>query len=180
MRLFLAIPLTEEARHAIVHHLKAHLAHPLPGRPVRPESWHLTLRFLGEVDEVSRDRLVREVDAAGRGPAFALRWGGLGAFPRPRRANVLWLGVERGAAEAERLAAVVEEAAECAGFPPEDRPFHSHLTLSRIRPDQDVGAVLEAVPSLGRDMPVDRVVLYRSHLGRGGARYEEIESFPLS
>jgi len=180
MRLFLAVPLTDEARHAVVHHLKAHLAHPLPGRPVRPELWHLTLRFLGEVDEVGADRVMREVDAAERGRGFSLRWGALGAFPRPRRANVLWLGVERGEAEAARLAAVVEDAVEAAGFPPEDRPFRSHLTLSRIRPDQDVTAVLEAVPALGLDMAVERVVLYRSHLGRGGPRYEEMEAFPLA
>ncbi|MFH1330172.1 MAG: RNA 2',3'-cyclic phosphodiesterase [Actinomycetota bacterium] len=179
MRLFLAIPLTEEARHAIVHHLKGSLSHPLPGRPVRPELWHLTLRFLGEVDEVGCDRIVSEVDAADRGPAFTLRWGALGAFPRPRRANVLWLGMDQGEAEAEGLAGVVEEAVEAAGFPPEDRPFRCHLTLSRIRPDQDVTVVLDAVPSLGLAMPVDRVVLYRSHLGPGGPRYEEIEAFPL-
>ena len=179
MRLFLAIPLTEEARHAVVHHLRSHLSHPLPGRPVRPELWHLTLRFLGEVDEVACDRIVREVDAAERGPAFTLRWGGLGAFPRPRRANVLWLGAEQGEAEAERLAAVVEEAVEAAGFPPEDRPFRSHLTLSRIRPDQDATAVLDAVAPIGLAMVVDRAVLYRSYLGPGGPRYEELESFPL-
>jgi RNA 2',3'-cyclic 3'-phosphodiesterase len=180
MRLFLAIPLTDEARHAIVHHLKSHLAHPLPGRPVRPELWHLTLRFLGEVDEVGSDRVVREVDAADLGPAFEVRWSTLGAFPRPRRANVLWLGVDRGEAEASRLAAMVEEALEGAGFDPEDRPFRSHLTLSRIRPDQDVTATLDAVPALGMTMPVARVVLYRSHLGPGGPRYEELEEFPLT
>lgn len=180
MRLFLAISLTDEARHAIVHHLMSHLARPLPGRPVRPELWHLTLRFLGEVEEVDGDRIMREVDAADRGPAFDVRWGSLGAFPRPRRANVLWLGVDQGDAEAQRLAAVVEEAVEAAGFPPEDRPYRSHLTLSRIRPDQDVTAVLEAVPPLGLAMAVDRVVLYRSHLGPGGPRYEEVESFSLS
>jgi RNA 2',3'-cyclic 3'-phosphodiesterase len=179
MRLFLAIPLTDEARHAIVHHLTSHLSHPLPGRSVRPELWHLTLRFLGEVDEVDGDRIVREVDAADRGPAFTLRWGSLGAFPRPRRANVLWLGVDQGESAAERLAAVVEEALEAAGFPPEDRPYRSHLTLSRLRPDQDVTVVLDAVPPLGLAMVVDRVVLYRSHLGPGGPRYEEVEAFPL-
>ncbi len=179
MRLFLAVPLTEDSRHAIVGHLQASLPHPLPGRPVRPENWHLTLRFLGEVNEAAADRVVREVDAAERGPAFRIRWGSLGAFPRPRRANVLWLGLERGAEEAERLAAVVEEATEAAGFPPEDRPFRSHLTLSRLRPDQDVTPVLEAVPPLGLAMPVDRVVLFGSHLGPGGPRYEQVESFPL-
>ncbi len=179
MRLFLAVPLTEEARQAIARHVRGALAHPLPGRPVRPENWHLTLRFLGDADDVAADRIIREVDAADRGPAFTVRWGSLGAFPRPRRATVLWLGLERGAEEAERLADVVEEAVEAAGFSPEDRPFRSHMTLSRLRPDQDVTAVLDAVPVLGLAMAVDRVVLYRSHLGPGGPRYEEMESFPL-
>ena len=76
-------------------------------------------------------------------------------------------------------AAAVEEAVEAAGFAPEDRPFRSHMTLSRLRPDQDVTAVLEAVPPVGLAMAVDRVVLYRSHLGRGGPRYERVESFLL-
>jgi 2'-5' RNA ligase len=179
MRLFLAVPLTEDARHGIVHYLEESLAHPLPGRPVRPENWHLTLRFLGEVDETGRDRLLREVDAADRGPAFAVRWGGLGAFPRVRRATVLWLGMEQGEVEAARLAAVIEEAVQAAGFPAEERPFRGHLTLSRIRPDQDVTAVVEAVPDLGLAMRVDRVALYESHLGRGGPRYDQVEVFSL-
>jgi len=179
MRLFLAVPLTEDARQAITRHLRGALAHPLPGRQVRPENWHLTLRFLGEVDEVGADRVVREVDAAERGPAFTVQWGSLGAFPRPRRATVLWLGLERGVEEAERLAAVVEESLEAAGFAPEDRPFRSHMTLSRLRPDQDVTVVLEAVPPVGLAMAVNRVVLYQSHLGPGGPRYEQVESFPL-
>ena len=179
MRLFLAIPLTEEVRQGIARHLRGSLAHPLPGRPVRPENWHLTVRFLGDVEEAAADRVVREVDVVDRGSAFRVRWGSLGAFPRPRRANVLWLGVDQGEHEAERLAAVVEEAVEGAGFAPEDRPFRSHLTLSRLRPDQDVSPILEAVPPIGLAMPVSRVVLYRSHLGPGGPRYEEVESFPL-
>lgn len=179
MRLFLAVPLTEEARRGISEHLGRALAHPLPGRPVRPENWHLTVRFLGEADEAEADRVIREVDGADRGPAFRVRWGGLGAFPRPRRATVLWLGLDQGVGEAERLAAVVEGAVEAAGFPPEERPFRSHLTLSRLRPDQDVTAVLAAVPPVGWGMPVDRVVLFRSHLGSGGPRYEELAVFPL-
>ena len=179
MRLFLAIPLTEEVRQGIARHLRGSLAHPLPGRPVRPENWHLTVRFLGDVEEAAADRVVREVDVVDRGSAFRVRWGSLGAFPRPRRATVLWVGLARGVQEAERLAAVVEEAVEAAGFPPEDRPFRSHLTLSRLRPDQDVTPVLEAVPSVGLEMPVDRVALFQSHLGPGGPRYEELEVFPL-
>jgi 2'-5' RNA ligase len=179
-RLFVAVPLTEQARSDIAHLVGRAAPRGLPGRPAHPDKWHLTLRFLGDVGAVSRDRVLAELDATDPGPPFRVRWGGLGAFPNPRRATVLWVGLEEGAAQLAALAAVVEEAVEAAGFPPEDRPFRPHLTLSRIRPHQDVTALLDGCPSLGVAMPVDRVVLYRSHLGRGGARYEAIEEFPLA
>ena len=92
---------------------------------------------------------------------------------------MLWIGADRGAADLGRLATDVEEAVVAAGFLQEERPFRSHLTLSRIRPHQDVSQLLETAGSFDLAMTVDRVVVYRSHLGRGGARYEEIEEFPL-
>jgi 2'-5' RNA ligase len=146
---------------------------------VRPENWHVTLRFLGDVDAVQRDRVVAALDEEDLGERFLVTWGELGAFPRARRATVLWLGLERGSAELEALAVVAEAASARAGFPPEDRPFRAHLTLSRIRPHQDVSALLDGVAPLDVAMEVDRIVLYRSHLGRGGARYEAVEEFPL-
>lgn len=177
--MFLAVPLTAEARGAMSALLAGAAPAGLPGRVVRPDNWHVTLRFLGDADEVARDRLLAALDGADRGERFSVRWGPLGAFPNPRRATVLWVGADRGAGAFERLAGVAEESARSAGFPPEDRPFRAHLTLSRIRPHQDVSPLLDRVGPLGVVMPVDRVVLYRSHLGRGGARYEEIEEFPL-
>jgi 2'-5' RNA ligase len=176
VRLFVAVPLTEEARHHMSHLLDGAS---LPGRPHHPEKWHITLRFLGEVDEVARDRVAACLDEADLGEPFRVRWGGLDAFPRASKANVLWVGVEHGFDHLEALHARVERALDGAGFPPEDRPFRPHLTLSRIRPQQDVTELVERTESLGVTMPVDRVTLYRSHLGRGAARYEELESFPL-
>jgi 2'-5' RNA ligase len=179
VRLFVAAPLTDEARMRIAHALEEASPLPLPGRPVRPENWHITMRFLGEVGEVERDLVIGALDRADLGDAFRLRWSGLGAFPRPQRATVLWLGLDRGEGELADLAGRVEEALEGAGFAPEDRPFRSHLTLSRIRPHQDLTPLLEAFDPVCFEMGVDRVVLYRSHLGPGGARYEEVEVFPL-
>jgi 2'-5' RNA ligase len=176
LRLFVAVPLTDEARHHMSHLLDGGA---IPGRLNHPDKWHITLRFLGEVDEVGKDRVSACLDGADLGVSFRVRWGGLGAFPRPSKANVLWVGVEQGFEHLEGLHETVEDALESAGFPPEDRPFRPHLTLSRIRPQQDVTALVERTESLGIAMPVDRIVLYRSHLGGGAARYEELESFPL-
>ncbi len=179
-RLFLAVPLTDDARHRIAHLLDERLPRGIPGRSVRPGNWHVTLRFFGDVDHLRHDRIAAALDQADLGSAFVVRWDRLGAFPRPQRATVLWLGVDRGDTELCVLAAAVEGALEAAGEPPEDRPFRAHLTLSRIRPFQDVRAVIEAAGAVAVAMPVGRVVLYRSHLGAGGARYEEIEEFPFA
>lgn len=179
VRLFVAVALTDRARARIADALGTSVPRGLPGRPVRPENWHITVRFLGEVGEVERDLVVHALGRAELGGPFRVRWSGLGAFPRPRRATVVWLGVDRGEAELADLALRVEEALEGAGFDPEDRPFRGHLTLSRIRPHQDVTPVVEGFQPLRFEMDVDRLVMYRSHLGRGGARYEVVEEFPL-
>ena len=178
-RLFLAVPLGDDARHALAARIRDAVPAGLPGRAVPPRNWHLTLRFLGDVGPVAADRLAGVLDESDLGGAFEVTWGGLGAFPRPKRATVLWVGASAGDEEMAALAAAVEEAVQRAGFAAEDRPFRLHLTLSRMRPDCDVRALLADAPPAGVTMPVDRVVLYRSHLGRGGARYEEIEEFPL-
>lgn len=151
----------------------------MPGRVVRPGNWHVTLRFLGDVDAVARDRVIAAIDDTDLGSPFVVRWDRLGAFPRSRRATVLWVGADRGTAELERLAEVVEGAVTTAGFAREERPFRAHLTLSRIRPHQDLTTLLDAMPPMGVATPVDRIVLYQSRLGRGGAQYRELESFPL-
>lgn len=179
-RLFLAVELPDDARGRLVAHLRDALgARALPGRAVAPASWHLTLRFLGDTPPAQRADVVRAMAEAAPGAAFTLGFGGLGAFPRPARATVLWLGVEEGAEPLGALAAVAEEAARRAGFAAEVRPFSAHLTLSRIRPARDVRPLLERVPPFRERIRVDAVVLFRSHLGPGGARYEAVERFPL-
>ena len=92
---------------------------------------------------------------------------------------MLWQAIDGGADRLGELALLSEEAAQQAGFAPEDRPFHAHLTISRIRPHQDVRPLIEAVAPFAGSLQVDRLVVYLSHLGPGGARYEELESFPL-
>ena len=176
----MAVPLTNEVRAALAAHiLEATPGRPLPGKPVPPPNWHLTLRFLGSTDHVALERLMASLVEADLGGPFSVTFGGLGAFPRAARATVLWLAIERGANRLERLAALSEESAQQAGFVPEDRPFHPHLTLSRIRPHQDVTSVIEQVMPVRMSLAVDRLVVYRSHLGGGRARYEELDSIEL-
>ena len=189
-RTFLAVALDDLSRHALAAHLDPHLgvfalddgAPPermTPGRPVPIANWHLTLRFLGATTELQRDLVLGRLAQHHLPRPFRVRFGALGAFPRPDRASVLWLGVEGGAEDLADLAAVSEDAAQGAGFPPEDRPFHPHLTLSRIRPPEDIAPLLDAVPPSRTGMLVEAVTLFRTRLGGGPVRYEVIDEVPL-
>ncbi|MGH8949957.1 MAG: RNA 2',3'-cyclic phosphodiesterase [Acidimicrobiia bacterium] len=176
-RIFVAVPLPDEVRMALTDGLDGVQ---LPGRVIPAENWHITLRFLGRTDEVAYDRLLGAMDGSDLGSTFDLGLGELGAFPRARNATVLWLAVTNGGERLDDLAAEVEEASQTAGFPPEDRPFRPHLTLSRIRPAEDVNALIDGFSGVGTVWRCRSVVVYRSHSGRGGARYEALETFPLT
>ncbi len=176
-RVFVAVPVPDEVRAALADRLgRAQI----PGRVVPPENWHLTLRFLGWVDEVGYDRLLAALDGSDLGPSFKISLGEMGAFPRPRKATVVWLDLTEGMERLRELADAAEEAAQTAGFAPEERPFRVHLTLSRVRPSEDVSDLIADFPPVDLEWRCRSVMVYESHLGRGGARYEALETFPLS
>lgn len=174
-RLFLAVPLTDEVRSRLVADLPS-----LPGRAVPPVNWHFTLRFLGNTSTPQRDVLTSALGRASLGPQFSIRFSGLGAFPRPKRARIIWLGVDDGARELSALAKTVESIVRRAGFPPEERPFKAHLTISRLEPSQPVTDILTGQRPLAVEMPVREVYLMRSQLGGGPARYDVMHRFPLA
>jgi 2'-5' RNA ligase len=179
-RMFLAVALDDESRHAVAAHLSTELGgRLLPGRVIPADNWHITLRFLGETSPERADLIVRHLDAHLMVDAFRVRIGGLGGFPRERKASVLWMGVDGDTAPLAELAAECERAAVRAGFDAEGRPFHPHLTLSRIRPPADVRRLIDEVEPAGVKLDVAAVTLYRSVLGRGPARYEVVDTVEL-
>jgi RNA 2',3'-cyclic 3'-phosphodiesterase len=178
-RLFLGVALGEEARREVDARLRRALPGGVPGRAVPAASWHLTLRFLGATRARQLDAVRDHLRRARPGGGFVVRFGGLGAFPRARNARVLWIGVVEDAERLRGLARIAEDAARAAGFAPESRPHTPHLTISRLQPPRDLTAVLDHVPPLGVAFLVREIVLFRSHLGGGPARYEPVERFPL-
>ncbi len=141
---------------------------------------HVTLKFLGWIDQASvgeAAEICREV-CAGFAPS-QLRLTELGAFPSMKRARVLWCGIEDEPGAAAGLARGLD-LGMTGLVAPEERAFTPHLTLARFRAPQPLGDEFQQ-PDLS-DLPsfeLDHVVLYRSHLSPKGARYEEIERFPL-
>ncbi len=178
-RSFLGVAVEGDTAVLLAAHLGAHAGAARPGKAVPPQNWHITLRFLGPSTDVQLERLLHglsESDLPGR---FAIRFNGLGAFPRPGRASVLWLGVDGDLEALRSLAGLCEDAAVAAGFTPEDRPFHPHLTLARIRPPVDVASLIDEFPPLGARMSVREITLFESHNDRVGVTYEPVETVPL-
>lgn len=173
-RVFLAAPLPPDVRFALAERIEEMQ---IPGKVGPPENWHVTLRFLDVVDRVTYERFLSQLDRIGEQFSFPIALRGFGAFPRASKATVFWAGIGRGTSDISLLNEVAEEAAISAGLSPEERPFHPHLTLARIRPPADVRDLVDEELDLG--WRCDRLVIYRSHLGRGPARYEALDSVNL-
>ncbi len=145
---------------------------------VKRDNLHYTLRFLGDLGEDGARRAAQAVqEAAAAQPAFDARLGSLGAFPSPRKARVLWIGLAQGESALTSLAGAVEDALRRKGFDRPERAFAAHLTIGRVRePGRDWSAVLAAEnsDSAARDgarFRVDRILVVHSQLSPQGSIY---------
>lgn len=146
---------------------------------VSPDNYHLTLKFIGDVDDERAGEIGAALAVAVNGiQAFDIALRGLGAFPTPARPRVIWAGVTGGGPPLADLARAVETAMASLGFPPEPRIFSAHVTLGRVREprrNSDLAEALDRAASADLGVSsVDRVVLMRSQLSRRGARYSEL------
>lgn len=187
MRLFFAVLLDDRTRQRIAL-VQESMKRALAGQRiswVKEENLHLTLRFLGEQDEKGLRQAIEvgQTVAAQHGSfRFVVR--GAGVFPDARRARVLWVGVEEPVEPLYGLAQHLEKDLRQRGFPPEDKPFRSHITLARIKeppPAQVIQRLMEALPDepLG-SVEVRSFVLMQSVLHPNGSLYTPVQEFPLS
>ncbi|MGD9252699.1 MAG: RNA 2',3'-cyclic phosphodiesterase [Holophagae bacterium] len=182
VRAFVALEIPEVVRAALGAALESIRGELPRARWTRPDGWHLTLKFLGEVERPTLGDLVGElaVETAGC-RSVAVQLGSSGFFPRPARPRVAWVGGE--APDAPMAAAAAERAAHSVGFGRGRRPWSLHLTVARLRwpwPESAVSAFLD----WGRRLELEafecrEVVLFRSDLRPDGAVYTALERFPL-
>lgn len=177
MRLFVALPLPD----GIVARM-ALMCAGIPGaRWVEPANMHLTLRFIGEVDDATAEEIdfaLSRIEA----PAFDLELRGLGTFGQGAKAHALWVGVSPGAALAH-LQQKVDSAVIRAGQPPEGRKFTPHVTLARLtRPEAGRLQTFIEGNNLFHAGPftVDRFTLFESQVGKGGPVYTALEDYTLA
>jgi len=176
-RCFVAVTLGEELRSQLrraVEELRA--AVPEAAEQLRwsePDGWHLTLAFLGSVAPPEVAGIGRAIErvAAAYAP-FEVVTGGLGGFPSRHRVRVLWYGLADHSPELGELAGAMRLALGV----DDGSPFRAHLTLARARAERGIAlpeTIWDMTLPAGR-IDVDRLVLYRSHLSRGPARYESL------
>jgi 2'-5' RNA ligase len=195
MRLFVALDIEDEVRNRILRFVEGVRGFAPDVRWARPESLHVTLKFIGNKADDSVEE-IKNVLAAVRTESFEITFRGYGFFPNPKSARVFWVGIESGP-PLFQLAKSVDVALSALGIEPEEHAYSPHLTLARgsgrsggpqrLKDDSPnchfeiLQKKLSAlsVPEFGT-MTAREFFLYESHLGRGGSKYDKLARFALA
>ncbi|MBN2467966.1 MAG: RNA 2',3'-cyclic phosphodiesterase [Deltaproteobacteria bacterium] len=184
LRAFVAIPLAHEIIARIDTLQKDLKAIPADVKWVRPESIHLTLKFLGSIDEAAVEPISRAIQKAMRGLtpwSVALRT--LGTFPSLRNPRVVWIGIKDESGQIMTLQQQIENELSSIGFPKETRPFSPHLTLGRVRSSRGkrelAANLIDQRELVVGEIGINRVILFKSDLRPSGAVYTALGEYLL-
>lgn len=187
MRTFIALEISEEIREVLAQ-IESHLKY--AGADVKwvtPGNIHLTLKFLGEVDEGRIEKIKAILDKIGKQTKpFEITIKDIGAFPKIDLPRVIWVGLDKGAAESAELAKRIEDELSKLGFDKEDRPFTAHLTIGRVRSPKNKLALKERMQSLSFELKarsskiVSSVTLFQSALTPSGSIYTKLHEAALA
>lgn len=184
MRLFVSVDLPDDLAEPVAD-LQEEFADASGLNFTDSEQAHITMKFLGDVDENRLPDLERELEAAvdeADVAPFTARFGGLGVFPDLDYISVVWFGTETGGAELTQLHEAIEKRTTAMGFEAESHDFTPHVTLARMEhagsKDLVQDLVRERDPMIG-EMHVDEVRLTESTLTADGSVYSTVERFPL-
>jgi RNA 2',3'-cyclic 3'-phosphodiesterase len=177
IRTFIALPLPETVKDALFE-VSGMLRKTINARWVKPDAIHLTMKFLGDIDEKNLVSIGERLDdVSSRHPRFVMRLTGLGAFPSVRKARLIWAGIDTDMVGLHKLAASIDDLSANYGVPKEGRPFTAHITLARLREPSMINLDVRM-----RDITfiIDKMHLYKSDLTPQGARYTLLHSSPFT
>ncbi len=184
MRLFLSVDLPEDLTEPVAD-LQAEFEDASGLNFTNPEQAHITIKFLGDVEQSRLPELTEELEAAVSDAdvsPFTARFGGLGVFPDLEYISVVWLGVEEGDEELTRLHEAIESRTTAMGFEPESHDCTPHVTLARM---EHAGGkelvqklVREREPTVGETL-IEEVRLTESTLTPEGPEYSTVDTVPL-
>jgi len=183
VRLFVAIETSIEVRRALGKVQRSLAAFDDTVRWTAAEQLHMTLKFLGDVEDGRLPSVVEVCrKAASATQPFAMRFVGCGCFPPSGRVRIVWAGTQAPAGTLDRCQLAAEDAFAEMGFPPEGRAFAPHLTIGRVREDRTDGRLREAVAAAKLppvEQLVEEIVLMQSVLRAQGAEYVAAARIPL-
>jgi 2'-5' RNA ligase len=194
MRVFIALDIEDSIRGRIARYVEGLQGFAPDARWVRPESMHVTLKFIGEKSEKAVGEIKQALEAI-EASTVEIQFRGYGFFPTAKAPRVFWIGIEAGP-QLAALAAKVDEKMASLGIPKEEHVFSPHLTLARrggasasprLRKEdlpnrgfQRLQEKLSAMPTpeFGT-MTARDFFLYQSQLSRAGSRYTKLSAFAL-
>lgn len=184
IRAFIAIPLPAEVHSYLKQLVREYRSLSNEGsvRWVKTENIHLTMRFLGDTPIDTLSDLYQEIDkAAAVVPAFTISLGKLGCFPNQQRPRVIWIGVDSDSTWLMTLQDSIEQGVRSMGWKSENRKFHPHLTLGRVKDSNAVqrGGFPWGEPVEPKRINARAVNVYESKLQPSGAVYKRRHSSNL-
>ena len=184
MRTFIAVDFSPEIKEALAQ-AEAHLKYSgADVKWVEKDNIHLTLKFLGEVDEKKLEEIKIALEAiCGQTKPFDTQVHDLGAFPKIEYPRVIWAGIDKGATELKALAEKVDEALSKLGFEKETRAFAAHLTIGRVKSPKNKEKLKEKMAAYKLpDIPphrIDSVIIFKSTLTPKGSIYTKFHEAKL-
>lgn len=184
-RVFCAIELPENTRRLVLQHI-TDLRAAVPDAKAswaRDANLHLTMKFLGEIPQTSVTSFSAAVSRSiAELASFSIQLSETGVFPKRGQPRVLWIGVNDASGGLGELHAHLEAEALKAGFPREDRSFHPHLTVARLRNPRNTSELVEAHQQMEFEpveILVDELLVIRSELSSSGSKYTVVSRHAL-
>lgn len=184
MRCFISVELPEEIRRRLNGTVKKLKEAEAEVKWVGPDNLHLTLKFLGWVEDRDLEKLVSICEKeASKFAGFELGFEGLGTFPEGKTPRVIWAGAQKGQAEMKEIAEALEKALSQAGFRSEEREFKSHATLGRVKGKKGVDRLKLKIKELGDpefgECRIEHIHIMKSTLTPKGPIYETYKKIKL-
>jgi 2'-5' RNA ligase len=183
-RAFIAIDLPESIKSFLSEAQEAVKLYGFRVKWVRPQSIHLTLKFLGDTATADTDKIAEAMALAARGcPIVSLTAKGIGVFPNVRRPRVIWAGLNGQLETLVNLQQTLDAHLADLGFARDTRAFKSHLTLGRIKgkiaPDRMKAAIDKLKEFESESFETNRMILFKSELRPTGAVYTRLRQIAL-
>jgi len=176
IRAFIALPLPETVKDALFE-ASGMLRKTIDARWVKPEAMHLTMKFLGNIDEKNLITVGEGLERiSSQHSTFEMKLKSLGAFPSLKKARVIWVGIDTDIIALRKLSASIDDLAANYGIEKEKRPFMAHITLARLREPSmiNLDVRMQEITFI-----IDKLHLYKSELTPQGAKYTLLHSSPF-